>query len=301
MVAGMSDKLSDSDGDASPMRRQPSGATPVFVYGSLLWQPVLQTLIGRIPRAKPVLLTGYERSRVKGARFPAIMEVSNGAAPAAIRGVLLEDLNTWEAAVLDAFEDDEYEKRLISAHVVPSLQEDAFSWAQQGFCDGDLQNGLQQTSALAYVWTVKTMLDILWQPSRDFVPHEYEYLVMCDTFVREELPGNLREPALAAGAGLAALRLSSRRSAKSYAEEIAGLFAEDRGKGPTSDALMRLSGLGSAIAVTSELALRLEADGIARIERISTDCVELESQGCSQARSVPQLSVYIVRQRSQAL
>jgi hypothetical protein len=44
-----------------------------FVYGTLMADEVLRLLIHRVPKSKPAALMGYQRHRVKGQVFPAII------------------------------------------------------------------------------------------------------------------------------------------------------------------------------------------------------------------------------------
>ena len=53
-----------------PHKKMPGNA---FVYGTLMADEVLRLLIHRVPRSKPATLSGYQRYRVKGQVFPAIV------------------------------------------------------------------------------------------------------------------------------------------------------------------------------------------------------------------------------------
>ncbi len=44
-----------------------------FVYGTLMADEVLKLLIHRVPKSKPATLAGFQRFRVKGQVFPAIV------------------------------------------------------------------------------------------------------------------------------------------------------------------------------------------------------------------------------------
>mmetsp|Transcript_95855 Transcript_95855/g.200354 ORF Transcript_95855/g.200354 Transcript_95855/m.200354 type:complete len:298 (-) Transcript_95855:266-1159(-) len=289
------------------MGHPPSNGKPVFCYGSLLWEPVLKVLLGKRPSARAAFLKGYKRYRVKGQRFPAIMEDPN-AEGGGIRGVMFEGLEAWQSAAFDEFEEEEYEKRLVPV-VLPKLgeEEDALAWSHVGFGkDAPLPSleGAEDATAWAYIWVLPELLDTaLWHPAQDFIPYQTEYLVMCDRFVRDELPEELYQKCMEVGSGLTELRLSSSRGTSSSIKHAEELLAEKCSQGPAWANLMRIAGMGNAIPLTAAVAAALEAKNVARIESLSTEMVPFPSdsigastaakQSKSRPRVAPRLLVYV--------
>ncbi|MEV0027635.1 gamma-glutamylcyclotransferase family protein [Nocardia sp. NPDC050793] len=81
----------------------------LFVYGTLQFPEVLRELLGRCPELSPAELTGWRAAALPGRVYPGL--VPDGRAT--VRGVLLSGLSAGEWAVLDAFEDDEYDLRTV--------------------------------------------------------------------------------------------------------------------------------------------------------------------------------------------
>ncbi|WP_330229625.1 gamma-glutamylcyclotransferase [Nocardia sp. NBC_00508] len=81
----------------------------LFVYGTLQFPEVLQVLLGRIPSLEPTELTGWRAAALPSRIYPGLV-----AAPRRLtRGAVLSGLAPAEWAVLDAFEDDEYDLRRV--------------------------------------------------------------------------------------------------------------------------------------------------------------------------------------------
>ncbi|MEV6387594.1 gamma-glutamylcyclotransferase family protein [Nocardia xishanensis] len=81
----------------------------LFVYGTLQFPEVLRELLGRCPDLAPAELPGWRAAELPGRVYPGL--VPDGRAT--VRGVLLSGLSAGEWAVLDAFEDDEYDLRTV--------------------------------------------------------------------------------------------------------------------------------------------------------------------------------------------
>ncbi|WP_218020139.1 gamma-glutamylcyclotransferase family protein [Nocardia anaemiae] len=84
-------------------------ADRLFVYGTLQFPEVLIELIGRCPELVAAELAGWRAAALPGRVYPGLVPAAGGAA----RGVVLSGLDAGEWAVLDAFEDDEYELRRV--------------------------------------------------------------------------------------------------------------------------------------------------------------------------------------------
>jgi gamma-glutamylcyclotransferase (GGCT)/AIG2-like uncharacterized protein YtfP len=100
---------------------------PLFAYGTLMFEPVIKSVIGRVPEYCPAAIKGYRRLEVTGELYPGIIKESGGDK---IEGVLYSDISEAEWKRLTAFEDDFYEleqvsvlcsgaERLALAYVVP--------------------------------------------------------------------------------------------------------------------------------------------------------------------------------------
>ncbi|WP_217441328.1 gamma-glutamylcyclotransferase family protein [Nocardia barduliensis] len=81
----------------------------LFVYGTLQFPEVLRTLLGRVPPLEPAELIGWRAAALPRRIYPGLV-----AAPHSLtRGAVLSGLTAQEWAVLDAFEDDEYDLRRV--------------------------------------------------------------------------------------------------------------------------------------------------------------------------------------------
>ncbi|CAD6338436.1 unnamed protein product [Miscanthus lutarioriparius] len=105
-----------------------AGAHNVFVYGSLMADEVVRTILKRVPPAAPALLPNYHRFNIKGRIYPAILPVeSKRVAGRVITGVTDEELQ-----LLDAFEDVEYTRTRVEISLTDSSEKmlaDAYVWS----------------------------------------------------------------------------------------------------------------------------------------------------------------------------
>jgi gamma-glutamylcyclotransferase (GGCT)/AIG2-like uncharacterized protein YtfP len=85
------------------------GEGRVFVYGSLLFSEVWQSLIGRVPSMQKVVLRDYRRYGVCGAYYPGLW-YENGAT---IEGLQIDGLSEEERRIIDVYEGSEYRKSLV--------------------------------------------------------------------------------------------------------------------------------------------------------------------------------------------
>ena len=96
----------------------------VFVYGSLMAEEVISKLISRVPKHKKAFVLGYKRHKLKSKPYPAaypspLPPSSSPPSPSSsfeskINGLLLF-INENEEKILDEFEGEEYEKKIVSA------------------------------------------------------------------------------------------------------------------------------------------------------------------------------------------
>jgi gamma-glutamylcyclotransferase (GGCT)/AIG2-like uncharacterized protein YtfP len=144
----------------------------VFVYGSLMFEPVLHALIGRTPRQQHAALPGYRRLGIRDQVFPGIMPSIDEE----VRGLVLFDLLPEELAVFDEFEGDEY----IKTPATPLLL------ASSG--DGDEARAASETvEASVYVWRtdLRPLLFGTWDPDEFERSKLPEYVEMCRCFAKD--------------------------------------------------------------------------------------------------------------------
>ena len=76
----------------------------VFVYGTLLYGPIVKALLGRSVRSEYGVLRSYHRYRIqqpgRNAKGPSIIEKSGSK----VEGIVLKGLTDDELAILDKFE-----------------------------------------------------------------------------------------------------------------------------------------------------------------------------------------------------
>ena len=130
----------------------PGASTPIFVYGTLMYPPVLNLLLKRVPMLTPATVKGFRRCRVLNQPYPAVVID----ATASVDGLLLSGLLADETETPHDYEGEEYvlhtgveavtkEGRTTRAlylwdteayadrHVCPSEP-----WDEQAFVDRDL-------------------------------------------------------------------------------------------------------------------------------------------------------------------
>lgn len=81
----------------------------LFAYGTLQFPEVLEALLGRVPTLEPAELTGWRAAALPRRLYPGLVAAARGLA----RGAVLSGLTVAEWAILDAFEDDEYDLRRV--------------------------------------------------------------------------------------------------------------------------------------------------------------------------------------------
>jgi gamma-glutamylcyclotransferase (GGCT)/AIG2-like uncharacterized protein YtfP len=83
----------------------------LFVYGTLLFPDVVRALVGREPQGRHARLPGFARRSIRGELYPAIVPSPAAETP----GLVYVDLDATALMVLDRFEGDLYERRLVEA------------------------------------------------------------------------------------------------------------------------------------------------------------------------------------------
>ena len=138
---------------------------PIFIYGTLCSPQVVEVLLGRsipaihMPRAR---LQGYARCPVRNCVFPGTIPTPDQPNNH-VDGFLLENLSSVECELLDYFEGDEYDKRIVQvrrddnpettvpaelyvwkSHLIEELERDR-QWTYEMFCKNHLDWYLENT------------------------------------------------------------------------------------------------------------------------------------------------------------
>jgi gamma-glutamylcyclotransferase (GGCT)/AIG2-like uncharacterized protein YtfP len=100
----ISARLNQANSAHSGQPDRPSAATSdLFVYGTLVLDQVISTLIDRVPAHEPVTAQGWRIARLPDRPYPGLVPDTDQAP-----GRLYTDLTDSEWATLDAFEDPAY-------------------------------------------------------------------------------------------------------------------------------------------------------------------------------------------------
>jgi gamma-glutamylcyclotransferase (GGCT)/AIG2-like uncharacterized protein YtfP len=85
---------------------------PLFAYGTLQHPQVIAHVIGRVPDHQPATLRDFARYRIQDAWYPGLMPEAN----ALTDGLLFAGLTEDDWVRLDAYEDELYERRTVTAY-----------------------------------------------------------------------------------------------------------------------------------------------------------------------------------------
>ena len=105
----------------------------LFVYGTLLFEPVWLHLIGRAPPLKKGVVYGWSRKAIRGVSYPAICKEED----AFVVGALVSDLTLTEWEIVDAYEDVGYFKATVDV-VLEQGTEEALTYARPDDLCSDL-------------------------------------------------------------------------------------------------------------------------------------------------------------------
>ena len=141
---------------------------PIFCYGSLMCNEVLQALLKRVPRKTVASVSGFTRYAIKDDTYPAM--VRDAASAGSTEGFLLSGLTAEEITILDKFEDTEYERAMVDVNTG--------------------NEGGNNTTALAYVWPFgsERLSPDLWDPEAFRTAHLTEFVAMCEQWVADGCP-----------------------------------------------------------------------------------------------------------------
>ena len=95
---------------AESLDEQTPTAIHLFAYGSLMIPEVIQAVIGREVCGEPATLAGYLRQGLLGFSYPGLVKCPD----ASVDGRLYRDLGATDLLRLDAFEDDFYERHMLT-------------------------------------------------------------------------------------------------------------------------------------------------------------------------------------------
>lgn len=128
----------------------------LFVYGTLMSEKVLTSLLQRVPTVQPAILRGFHRFRIRSRPYPAIAAVpadfsADGGGPLGgeVAGLLLCGLSAEEHELLDYYEAEEYTKEQVEVR----LCRQPHAVATAGYLPQDAQAlGCADARASAYVF-----------------------------------------------------------------------------------------------------------------------------------------------------
>lgn len=81
----------------------------MFVYGSLMFEPVWRSLLPGRYEKLPAILMDYRRLKIKGADYPGLRHCTGDH----VDGVLVLELCSGDISILDRFEGHAYQRRQV--------------------------------------------------------------------------------------------------------------------------------------------------------------------------------------------
>ena len=135
----------------------------LFSYGTLMLGEVMELVAGRSFKSCPGMLAGFQRRRLRGEVYPAIVP----AAAARALGVLWQDLDRAALARIDRFEGALYERQQQPVQVADGEFRSAFVYVLR-----PEQHGL--------------LLESDWDEAEFRAAHLCAYLATCRAFSREQ-------------------------------------------------------------------------------------------------------------------
>ena len=95
----------------------------LFVYGTLEFAPVVKKLLGSVPRGESALLPEHSRHMLMNRNYPGIIRQPG----AQVDGILYRGITAKYLRILDRYEDDIYQRQLVS--VIDSCGRQVNAWA----------------------------------------------------------------------------------------------------------------------------------------------------------------------------
>ena len=99
----------------SRLPASPLSSRCLFTYGSLLFDPVVDALLGYVPRRQNAVVSGWARFGVPGKPYPVLVATPG----CAVAAIVLTGLTREDWRIVDAFENPNYE--LTSMAVLPTM------------------------------------------------------------------------------------------------------------------------------------------------------------------------------------
>ena len=88
--------------------------TNIFVYGTLMFEPVWRQVTGCFHKSQKAILAGYERKSVKGQVYPVLIPSIK---PVKLDGLVYFDINEEVLYKLDYFEGEVYSREKIKVKI----------------------------------------------------------------------------------------------------------------------------------------------------------------------------------------
>ncbi len=132
-------------------------AAELFVYGTLQFGPIMQELLGRMPETDVAVARDLRVAALPQRVYPGLVDESGRMAG----GLVLSGLTVDDWRILDAFEDDEYELRLVELV-------------------------RREQPVPAYVWTAGTARAD-WLPEQFAADHLPGYVTKCSDWRAEQV------------------------------------------------------------------------------------------------------------------
>ncbi|MCL7022825.1 hypothetical protein MKW94_014537 [Papaver nudicaule] len=102
----------------------------IFVYGSLLADDVVRSVLYRVPQNYPAILDNFKRFSIEGRIYPAILPEEN----TKVTGRVLLGITDSELDLLDKLEDDEYERSTVDVSLIDTskkMQAYTYVWVNK--------------------------------------------------------------------------------------------------------------------------------------------------------------------------
>ena len=119
--------LQANSANAGQPARLSAGTNKLFVYGTLLLDDVVNTLLGRIPHYQHAVAPGWQVVCLPQRVYPGLVPGSGEAA-----GKIFTDLTDSEWTTLDAFEDCVYTLATVRVLLPSKTESDALSYVWRG-------------------------------------------------------------------------------------------------------------------------------------------------------------------------
>lgn len=144
-----------------PLDHGSAGTPELFVYGTLVLDDVIRTLIDRVPASQDTSAPGWRAARLSGLPYPGLIADHEGEAP----GRVYTDLSEDEWAVLDAFEDPRYVVRPVKLH--QGRRALAYVWPGEALAQSWAVNSLDGDDMEAYLQRCQTWRGRFEERQRD--------------------------------------------------------------------------------------------------------------------------------------